>query len=151
MTTPPQEQLEVSRQINAEPRRVFDAWTRPEAIVQWWGAGGVTCPSAEIDLAVGGAYRIANQMPDGATMWITGNFSRIEPPNALTYTWAMEPIEPGTIHSLVEVRFDPASDGTLVTVRQTRIASPEAREMHLAGWTGCLEGLSDLFVNMRDR
>jgi uncharacterized protein YndB with AHSA1/START domain len=144
VTIPAQQQLEVSRQINARPKRVFDAWTRPEMIIQWWGAGGVTCPSAEIDLTVGGTYRIANQTPDGSTMWITGTFSRIEPPNALAYTWAMEPIEPDTIHSLVEVRFELASDGTLVTVRQTRIASPEAREMHLAGWIGCLDGLLDL-------
>lgn len=144
MTTVPHEQLEVSRQINVSPQRVFDAWTSPEMIVRWWGAGGVTCPAAEIDLTIGGAYRIANQTPDGATMWITGSFNRIEPPNALAYTWAMEPIEPHTTHSLVEVAFDPTPDGTLVTVRQTRIASAGAREMHLDGWKGCLDGLHKL-------
>jgi uncharacterized protein YndB with AHSA1/START domain len=143
----PQEQLEVTRQIGATPQRVFDAWTRPELIVRWWGAGGVTCPSAEIDLVVGGAYRIANQTSDGATMWITGTFSRIEPPNALAYTWAMEPIEPDVTYSFVEVAFDPTPDGTLVTVRQTRIASPEALEMHLIGWNGCLDGLRNLLID----
>jgi len=134
-------QLDVSRVIDADPQRLFEAWTDPQMIVQWWGAGGITCPTAEVDLSVGGTYRIANEAPDGSVMWITGTFSRVEPPAALAYTWAMEPVEPHTPVSLVEVTFSPQADGTLVTVRQTEIPSAEAREMHLDGWRGCLEGL----------
>jgi uncharacterized protein YndB with AHSA1/START domain len=146
MNTTPQ-QLEVSRLINASPRRVFEAWTNPDMIIRWWGAGGVTCPAAEIDLTVGGTYRIANQTPDGATMWITGTFNRIEPPSALAYTWAMEPIAPDTAYSLVEVAFDPKPDGTLVTVQQTQIPSIEALDTHLEGWLGCLDGLDRLLTD----
>jgi len=142
--TAQQEQLEVSRIIRADRERVFSAWTDPKMIVQWWGAGGITCPSAEMDLAVGGSYRIANEAPDGMTMWITGTFSHVEPPEKLTYSWAMEPVDADTVYSLVEVSFDEAPDGTLVTVVQTRIPSPEMQKMHLQGWLGCLEGLGEL-------
>ncbi len=139
-----QRSLEVSRLIKAGRQRVFDAWTDPTMIVQWWGAGGVKCTAAEMDLTVGGAYRIANQAPDDSTMWIAGTFTRVNPPEDLAYTWAMEPITEATVHSLVEVSFDKTETGTLVTVIQTRIPTPEAREMHLQGWIGCLEGLDQL-------
>lgn len=145
--TMPTEQLEVTRVIKASPHRLFEAWTNPDMIVQWWGAGGVSCPMAEMDLAVGGRYRIANETPDGNTMWITGTFSRVESPTELAYTWAMEPVGPETVHSLVEVTFHPEADGTRVTVRQTRIASREARQMHLDGWIGCLDGLDRLLTS----
>lgn len=136
--------LEVSRVIRADQDRVFSAWTDPAEIVQWWGAGGVICTEAELDLVVGGSYRFANQTPDGTTMWITGKFNQVEPPRELSYTWAMEPITDETEYSLVVVSFARVDNGTLVTVVQTQIPSPEAREIHLQGWIGCLEGLDEL-------
>ena len=136
--------LEVSRVIHAQQDRVFAAWTDPTEIVQWWGAGGVVCTEAELDLVVGGTYRFANQTPDGATMWITGTFSRIDPPNELAYTWAMEPITDDTEYSDVVVSFDRVGNGTRVTIVQTGIPSPEAHQIHLDGWNGCLEGLDKL-------
>jgi len=142
-----QQQLEVSRVIRADRERVFRAWTDPKMIIQWWGAGGVRCTQAEMDLTVGGAYRIANETPEGMTMWIAGTFKRVDPPQSLTYSWAMEPIEPDTIHSLVDVSFADADGGTLVTVVHTQIPTTEAREMNLGGWIGCLDGLDRLLAS----
>ena len=90
-----------------------------------------------MDIAAVGTYRIATLTPSGETMWISGRFSRVEPTALLTYSWAMEPIDKTTQHSEIEVPFDETPEGTLVTVVQTRIASPEARETHLSGWIGC--------------
>lgn len=140
------EKLEVSRFIKAEPQRVFDAWTDPAMIMKWWGAGGITCPQAEVDLTVGGSYRIANRTPDGHTMWIAGTFTHIDRPSALVYTWAMEPVEPDQPHSIVDVQFERSPGGTTVTINQSRIATVEARDMHLHGWNGCLEGLGTLLT-----
>ena len=66
--------LVVRRRINATAEKLFAAWTRPELLVRWWGPQGVACPAAEIDLRVGGSYRIANQFPDGTLVWIAGVF-----------------------------------------------------------------------------
>lgn len=142
MTAP--DRLHVSCDVSAPPARVFDAWTSPDEIVQWWGGGGITCPEAEIDLRRGGGYRIANMAPDGATTWISGVFELIDPPHRLTYTWSVEPVDQDAVPSLVEVEFSPIDGGTRVTVSQSRIPSQEARQMFLAGWTGCLAGLEAL-------
>jgi uncharacterized protein YndB with AHSA1/START domain len=141
------ERLEVSRVIRSGQDRVFDAWTDPAQIVKWWGAGGIICSAAEMDLVEGGDYRIANVTPDGSTMWIVGTFSRVDAPNALSYTWAIEPITSETDFSQVEVTFSGVSEGTLVSIVHTRIATAEARETNLFGWNGCLEGLSALLAS----
>jgi uncharacterized protein YndB with AHSA1/START domain len=131
--------LVVRRTIRAPAARLFAAWTEPERILQWWGPAGVRCTGAEIDLRVGGAYRIANQFPDGAVIWITGAFEQISAPKKLVYTWRLEPgAQP---EERVTVRFEERADATEVTVVHERIASPEIRDRHEAGWRACLEGL----------
>jgi uncharacterized protein YndB with AHSA1/START domain len=54
------------------------------------GPEGVSCIAAEVDLRVGGRYRIANKFPDGRVVWIVGELQIIEPPHRLTYTWQLK-------------------------------------------------------------
>ena len=57
--------LVVRRAINASPERLFDAWTRSEELLAWWGPRPVRCTNAEVNLRVGGRYRIENLLPTG--------------------------------------------------------------------------------------
>src|SRR5687767_6184273 len=105
--------LVVRRTIQASVTRVFEAWTRPEELRRWWGPRPVTCSDAEVDLRVGGSYRIGNRLPDGSTIWISGEFEIVEPPERLVYTWHVEGKDPpGTEHSRVSVHFSPTTLGT---------------------------------------
>jgi uncharacterized protein YndB with AHSA1/START domain len=131
--------LVVRRRINATADKLFAAWTRPELLVRWWGPQGVACPAAEIDLRVGGSYRIANQFPDGTLVWIAGVFEVIEPPHRLTYTWSLEP-QKGSMER-VTVCFEAHGASTEVVVTHERIPSEAARTSHERGWTGCLDNL----------
>lgn len=140
------QRLEVSRVIRADRERVFSAWTEPTQIVHWWGAGGLTCPEAELDLSVGGTYRIANAGTDGSVLWITGAFSHVEPPRRLTYSWAAEPVSDQSEHTVVDVTFSEVAEGTLVTILHTMFASTQSRDMHLGGWSGCFDGLEALLT-----
>ena len=79
--------LVVRRTIRATPERLFAAWTQPAHLRQWWGPEGVRCVGAEIDLRVGGGYRIDNALPDGKLLSIVGEFETIEPPHRLVYSW----------------------------------------------------------------
>ena len=106
----------------------------------------MVCSDVEIDLRVGGTYRIANQQPDGAVVWISGEFEHIEPPRQLIFTWRREGADDGL--ERVTVRFeqrsttDATADETEVVVVHERIASAEIRENHEFGWLGCLDGLA---------
>jgi uncharacterized protein YndB with AHSA1/START domain len=133
--------LVVRRTIRAGARTLFDAWTQPEQLVAWWGPRPVRCASAEVDLRVGGRYRIVNELPTGAHVDISGEFTVVEAPRRLVYTWAVTPGDAGT--ELVTVRFERRGEGlTEVIVTHERIGSPAARDGHEAGWIGCLGGLA---------
>ena len=51
--------FELQRRFRASPERVFRAWTQPAALREWWCPAGWTAGEIEVDLRVGGAYRIA--------------------------------------------------------------------------------------------
>lgn len=131
--------LVVRRRINATPEKPFAAWTQPALLVRWWGPQGVACPAAEIDLRVGGAYRIANQFPDGRVLWISGIFEVIEPPHRLTYTWKLES-QAGPAERVM-VCFEAHGDATEVVVTHERIPDEAVRTSHERGWIGCLDNL----------
>jgi uncharacterized protein YndB with AHSA1/START domain len=132
--------LEVRRTIRASAERLFAAWTEPAQLQRWWGPEGTSCPQAEVDLRVGGRYRIANRLPNGDTVWISGRFERVSPPFELVYTWRFDP-GPGA-ESRVTVRFEPRGDVTEVIVRHEGIAGEAVRSQHQQGWQGCLDGLA---------
>lgn len=131
--------LVVRRRIHATREKLFAAWTQPELLVRWWGPQSVACPTAEIDLRVGGSYRIANQFPDGTVVWISGAFEVIEPPHRLTYTWKLES-QNGPVER-VTVCFEAQGTATEVVVSHERIADDSARTSHERGWIGCLDSL----------
>jgi uncharacterized protein YndB with AHSA1/START domain len=131
--------LVVRRTIHASPERLFDAWTRPEHLRAWWGPRPVTCSGAEVDLRVGGGYRIANVLPDGTTVMIEGTFRQIERPHKLVYTWRMGPGEESS--SLVTVHFESHGDATEVVIVHESLPSDAVRDSHAQGWNGCLDGL----------
>jgi uncharacterized protein YndB with AHSA1/START domain len=130
--------LEVRKAIRATPQQLFDAWTQPSILRQWWGPKGMTCIDAQIDLRIGGGYRIANRFEDGRVIWIVGEFEQIEPPSLLVYTWR---VEPQTTPERVTVRFERRGGETDVSVLHERIAEEVAREQHERGWHDCLDGL----------
>lgn len=136
----PSVHLIVRRMIRATPERLFEAWTEPAQVKQWWGPAEVHCSEAAVDLRVGGAYRIANTMPDGRVLWILGEFEEISPPHKLVYTWRLDP--PGAERrERVTVRFEPRGEDTEVIVVHERIVDDASRAMHEYGWIGCLDGL----------
>lgn len=133
--------LVVRRRIEADARRLFEAWTRPEHLRSWWGPKSVRCSEAEVDLRVGGSYRIVNELPDGTRIVIGGTFVAVEAPRRLIYTWTVTPGDGEP--ELVTVCFDPLGAAlTEVVVTHERIASPRLRDSHQAGWNGCLDGLA---------
>jgi uncharacterized protein YndB with AHSA1/START domain len=131
--------LVVRRIIKATPERVFEAWTNPEQIKKWWGTESISCPDAEVDLRAGGRYRVANQLPDGRVVWISGEFEVVEPPHKLVYTWRMG--SDGQDSERVTVRFEPREGATEVIIVHERIPNQKTREAHENGWYGCLDGL----------
>ena len=71
------------RDLDAAPRQVFAAWTRPEQVACWWDATGARLLNCEIDLRPGGAFTFVSAThPDHV---FSGIYEEIEPPHRLTF------------------------------------------------------------------
>jgi uncharacterized protein YndB with AHSA1/START domain len=86
VATPSDREIVLSRAFDAPRRLVFDAWTRPDLLMRWYGAKGWTLVECEVDLRVGGAWRFLSRGPGGATMTQRGGYELIRPAERLVYT-----------------------------------------------------------------
>jgi len=122
--------IEVRRRFAATPERVFDAWTQPEVLTEWWSAGPSHRPGlAEVDLRVGGRYRLSMIDDDGVETVVGGEYVEVRRPDRLAFT------------SLVEIDFETDGDATLVTLRHSGLVTAESIARHERGWNGCFDSL----------
>ena len=136
--------LQVTRVFAASRERVFRAWTEPRALKKWFRvAEGYTTPIAEVDLRVGGGYRLGMQPPGSDTpLIVRGVYCEIRPPERLVFTWGWEGSPEAVPETLVTVEFFERADQTEVVLTHERLADAAARDQHASGWEGCLDGLA---------
>jgi uncharacterized protein YndB with AHSA1/START domain len=126
VSTPSDREIVLSRAFAAPRALVFDAWTRPELLMRWYGARGWSLVACEVDLRVGGAWRFVSGGPDGATMVQRGVYEVITPAERLVYTERFDDQSyPGT--ALVSHVFTGAVGRTTVT-STIRYATREGRD-----------------------
>ena len=138
--------LSVSKTIRAPRSRVYAAWTDPAILREWFGPESMTCGNAEVDLRVGGRYRIEMAAIDGSRNSVaSGEYTQVVPDQKLQFTWhgCWNPDE----ISLVTVMFrDSATpSATDVTILHERIATTDSARGFEQGWTGCLNKLEARF------
>jgi uncharacterized protein YndB with AHSA1/START domain len=138
--------LELTHRFGAPRERVFEAWTDPEVLKQWWSAGETwDTPLAEVDAREGGRYRLSMRTDTGEVHTVFGEYREVRPPERVAYTWTWEegpgPAMTGSENTLVVVDFVEDGDGTLVTVRHSGFATEELRDLHVHGWNGVLANL----------
>ena len=82
----------LERTFDAPIDLVWQMWTEPQHFGAWYGPPGASLPVAEMDVRPGGKRRICMEMqtPDGPmSMWFTGEYVEVAPPERLVYTEAM--------------------------------------------------------------
>ncbi len=135
--------LEIKRTFKAPREAVFRAWTDPERIKQWFSPEGYENPGAEIDLRVGGRYRIAmRRVPDGEVFYVAGEYLEVIAPERLTFTWQWERDPVPKVETRVTVEFRETVDGTEVTLIHELFPAADLRDRHNEGWTSCLTKLT---------
>lgn len=135
--------VRVSRVVAGDPARVFAAWTRPELLRQWSCPEGAEVEDAQVDLRVGGAYRIRMTSERGVHTAF-GTYREITPSSRLVYTWDWEEAEFAVGETLVTVEFAKARGGTQVVLTHERLPDEEARQGHGEGWESCFNRLERL-------
>ena len=132
--------LSIVRKLDAAPGKVWRALTEPEMLKKWMTPDAATkVATAEIDLRVGGRYRIVMRPPEGEEHDVRGVYREIVPNKKLVYTWAWKSTPER--ESVVTIELRAAGNGTELTLRHEQFVDKEARDRHQHGWTGCLAGL----------
>jgi uncharacterized protein YndB with AHSA1/START domain len=132
------------RRLKASPAKVYAAWTRPEQIVCWWGSAGADLQRAEVDVRVGGAYRIGFRTPDGEDNEASGVYREVEPDRRLVFTWAWRTTQER--QSLVTVDIQPVDGGAELTFTHAQLFDETTAESHRLGWAGAFDKL-EAFVD----
>ena len=142
--------LSLSRTFAAPRERVFKAWTDPAELMRWYAPSNeFTTPIAEVDLRVGGRYRIQMKGPDGEAHTIVGTYREVIAPEKLVFSFAWEggvgcggsdSIPVG--ETLVTLVFRARGTSTEVTLTHEGFPDSVTRDRHNQGWTGCLDSLA---------
>jgi uncharacterized protein YndB with AHSA1/START domain len=116
---------------------VYRAWTDPEALTQWFApTDEYRTKVTELDVRVGGRYRVEMHSPEGKIHCVTGTYREVRPPHKLVYTWAWEGQDmPETV---VTVEFLDRGGSTEIALTHELFPTPEVRDEHAKGWTACL-------------
>jgi uncharacterized protein YndB with AHSA1/START domain len=133
--------LRVERTYRAPAQAVFDAWTNPEVMRRWWHAGtDWENTLAEVDLRVGGRYRVSMRTPDGQEYSASGEYTEVRPPErlAFTWTWAGE----DSAETLIEIEFSEAGGATTVVLTQSGLRDEDSKRRHARGWEEALDNLA---------
>lgn len=84
--------VRIEREFDAPIEMVWNMWTKPDLFQAWYGPKGMSVPTAEMDVVVGGTRKICMEMvtPDRTmSMWFTGVYKEVSRPTRLVYTESM--------------------------------------------------------------
>jgi uncharacterized protein YndB with AHSA1/START domain len=130
--------VRIERTFDAPAEDVFDAWTNVEVIKRWFRpAAGWQEPSAEVDLRVGGTIRVVMRDPDGEPVEAGGEFTLIERPHRLAFTWTFD--DDLSNQQMIELEFTERDGATTVLFVNSDISEQERRDAQYEGWSTCFD------------
>ncbi|MEO6602954.1 MAG: SRPBCC family protein [Polyangiaceae bacterium] len=138
-------ELVVRRTFNGPARIVFEAWTKPELFERWWPpkSFGLTLLSCELDVRVGGTYRLVFRHPSsGQPLAFFGRYLEVVPHSRLVWTNDEGGEGEGAVTT---VTFEETGDQTLV-VMQDHYPSKEALDEAISSGSTC--GFSETFQQL---
>src|SRR5438270_296483 len=123
--------------------RVWDAWTRPEALASWFGPKGTSGTVLAFDLRPGGEWRGRMDMPDGGAMFSKFIFREIEPMSRLVWVHGFADADGNRIYApfapqfplelLTEVLFADEDQGSRIDLSWTPLGATPEEEAFFAG------------------
>ena len=135
----------VTRRFAAAPEAVYRAHVEASLIRRWMlGPEGWDMPVCNSDPRPGGGIRFEWEDGNGGRFHLTGEYRELEPPNRIVHVERMFLPDP-TPDNLVETRFTPDGDGTLVTMRMTL---PDARTRDAMLASGMADGMEASYSRM---
>jgi uncharacterized protein YndB with AHSA1/START domain len=144
VTMPSDREIVMTRVFDAPRRVVFEAWTKPEHVVHFFGPYGSTMAECEIDLRAGGTYRYVIRHK-GKDVGTRGVYREIVRPERLVVVEGMDDFPDQ--ESFVTATFT-EEDGQTTLTSHIVYASVEARDAVVD--MGMPEGAGQMFDRLAE-
>jgi uncharacterized protein YndB with AHSA1/START domain len=134
-------ELVMTRTFDGPARIVFEAWTKPEMLKQWWvpKSSGMSLVSCETDVRAGGKYRFEFDVGASKPLAFFGRYIEVIPHSRLV--WTNEESEGGAVTT---VSFEEKDGRTLLVLHET-YPSKAALDDAAAGMEA---GMSESFAQL---
>ena len=148
VATPSDREIVLTRTFDAPRALVFEAWTKPEHVRQWWSLRSSTMLVCEGDVRPGGSWRYVTTGENGEEVPFTGVYREVSPPERLVYTemYDVEPFNQGD-PAVNTVTFTEEGGRTLITVT-TVYPTREVRDFVLG--TGMERGAAESYDRLAE-
>jgi uncharacterized protein YndB with AHSA1/START domain len=136
--------VQLHRVIRTTPEKLYRAFTEADAMSRWLPPNGYTCTVHEMDVKVGGHYKMSfRNFTTGNSHSFGGTYVELEPGARLRYTDKFDdPNMPGEMQTTITLK--KVLCGTELTVEQSGIPSMIPTEMCYLGWQESLTHLITL-------
>lgn len=136
--------LSIIRVFDAPRTLVWEAWTKAEHALHWWGPKHHPATEITWDARVGGRWRNCLQSVEtGEALWHGGVFREVVEPERLVFTFAWE--EPGErgLETVVTITFAEERGKTRMVMHQVPFQSGNERDGHDEGWNSTFDRLQE--------
>ena len=82
----PDHELSITRTFDAPREKMWQAWTEPERLAQWWGPKGCDIKVISLELRPGGAFHYSMDLPNGDIWYGKFTYREVVAPERLVYT-----------------------------------------------------------------
>ena len=125
----------IAREFDAPRELVFQAWTDPKHLAQWWGPKGFTNPVCEWDVRPGGKIYDVMRAPNGDRYPMGGEFREIVAPERLVFSCgALDEIGELLFEFLHDVTFVEQSGKTKLTLRSRVTMTTAGANQYIGGF-----------------
>ncbi len=145
VTLPSDVEILVTRAFDSPAELVFDAWTTPEVVKQWWAGDRGQVTEAQIDLRVGGRWRWVMVANGGFEVAFSGEYREIDRPHLVVRTEVFELVPDA--EGLSTTTFEEV-DGVTTLRILTRFPSQEHRDAAIA--SGMEGGLQEALNHLEE-
>jgi uncharacterized protein YndB with AHSA1/START domain len=156
-------ELIITRIFDAPRELVWNAWTNPDILMQWWGPKGFTSPVSKIDLRVGGEYFSCMRSPEGQDFCSKGVYREVVELERLVMTDSFADKEgnivPASYYGLsldfpmemqILVTFEEQNGKTKLILKHSNVINISETELNdmQQGWNESFDKLAELLAKI---
>jgi uncharacterized protein YndB with AHSA1/START domain len=142
--------LTINKVFNAPVELVWEAWIKPEHILQWWAPPGMKINLEEHDFKVGGKWKYSMPMPNGQEFVSEGTYLEIVAFKKIVTTADFKPMTEGVeMHTFFEADGDKTNFTFSVVHATEDYAKAQEKMGFYNGWGSALNRLETLIQTLK--